>query len=303
MTARLRLAVVVPFLDEAAVLGELLRSLEAQRRRPDELLLVDDGSADGSGALAAAFCDRHGWASSARRPQRARGRDRLAGGTALEAFEWGVNRLRSDWDVVAKVDADVRLTPATLATLETAFARDPSLGLAGPFLSAPAGRGREVRQRLPRTHAEGEARFYRRACWAEISPLPAMVGWDTIDLVRARLRGWRTESFEVPGGDPLHLRPMGARDGRLRGYRRWGRCAWSFGEHPLHVVALAVQRAGDDPPLLGALNYLAGWSWAALRRAPRAESEVRDYVRRDQLRRMRRRLTRARRAPSGAGAA
>jgi hypothetical protein len=116
-----------------------------------------------------------------------------------------------------------------------------------------------------------------------------MLGWDTIDVVRARLRGWRTESFEVPGGDPLHLRTMGGRDGVLRAYRRWGRCAWSFGEHPLHALAVAVQRAGDDPPGLGALNYLAGFAWAAIRRAPRAEAEVRAYVRRDQLRRLRRR--------------
>jgi glycosyltransferase involved in cell wall biosynthesis len=43
MTGRLRLAVVVPFLDEERHLGVLLSSLEGQRRRPDRLLLVDDG--------------------------------------------------------------------------------------------------------------------------------------------------------------------------------------------------------------------------------------------------------------------
>jgi glycosyltransferase involved in cell wall biosynthesis len=292
MTGRLRLAVVVPFLDEERHLGVLLSSLDAQRRRPDRLLLVDDGSTDASVAVADAFARRHGWVTVLRRPARRVGADRLAGGSALQAFAWGVAHLGEPWDVVAKIDADLRLTPATLGTLEAAFLRDPALGVAGAFISAFDSAGRVARQRLPRQHVEGETKFYRRACWDEIAPLPAMTGWDTIDVVRARLRGWRTESFEVPGGDPLHLRTMGSRDGVLRAYRRWGRCAWSFGEHPVHALAVAVQRAGDDPPVLGAVNYLAGYAGAAIVRAPRAEAEVRAYVRRDQLRRLRRRIVR-----------
>jgi glycosyltransferase involved in cell wall biosynthesis len=292
MNASLRLAVVVPFLDEERHLSELLSSLEAQARRPDRLLLVDDGSTDASGAIAEAFARRHAWAAVMHRPPRRIGADRLAEGAALQAFAWGVDRVDDPWDVVAKVDADLRLTPATLQTLEAAFLRDPRLGIAGAFLSALDGAGRRVRQRLPRDHVEGETKFYRRECWEAIAPLPALVGWDTIDVVRARLRGWRTESFAMPDGDPLHLRPMGGHDGVLRGYRRWGRCAWAFGEHPLHVIAIALQRLGDRPRVVGALNYVAGWAIAAIVRAPRAEPEVRRYVRDDQLRRLRRRLAR-----------
>jgi biofilm PGA synthesis N-glycosyltransferase PgaC len=297
MTGRLRLAVVVPFLDEERHLGVLLSSLEGQRRRPDRLLLVDDGSTDASVPVAEAFARRHAWVTVARRPARRLGSDRLACGSALQAFAWGVARLEEPWDVVAKIDADLRLTPATLGTLEAAFLLDPALGLAGAFISAFDGAGRLVRQRLPREHVEGETKFYRRACWDDIAPLPPMVGWDTIDVIRARLRGWRTESFQVPGGDPLHLRAMGSRDGVLRGYRRWGRCAWSFGEHPLYALAVAVQRAGDDPPVLGALNYVAGFAGAAIQRRPRAEAEVRAYIRRDQSRRLRRRISRGLRSP------
>jgi poly-beta-1,6-N-acetyl-D-glucosamine synthase len=290
MTTGLRIALVVPFLDEERHLGELLRSLESQTRRPDRLLLVDDGSTDGSVTIADAFARRHPWATVARRPRRRVGGDRLAGGSAVQAFAWGVERLAEPWDVVAKVDADLRLTPATVQTLAAAFADDPRLGLAGAFLSVVDEAGRAARQRLPRWHVEGETKFYRRACWAEIAPLPALLGWDTIDVMRARRRGWRTESFEIPGGDPVHLRPMGAHDGRLRAHRRWGRCAWSYGEPPLLVLAMAAQRAGEHPPLLGSFNYVAGWAAAALTRAPRAEPELRAYIRDDQLRRLRRRV-------------
>jgi glycosyltransferase involved in cell wall biosynthesis len=296
VSGRLRIALVVPFLDEAEHLPTFLASVAAQERPPDLLLLVDDGSTDGSGAIADAFAARHEWASAIRRPPRRVGRDRLAGGSAVRAFAWGVDRLAEAWNVVGKVDADLRLTPATLRTLEAAFLRDPQLGLAGAFLSVPDHAGRLVRQRLPHDHVEGETKFYRDACWAEIAPLPEMVGWDTIDVMRARRQGWRTQSFEMPDGDPVHLRPMGSRDGRLRAYRRWGRCAWSFGEHPLHVVAIAIQRAGDAPRVLGGINYVLGWAVAAVTRAPRAEPELVSYVRDDTLRRLRRRAARTLRA-------
>jgi poly-beta-1,6-N-acetyl-D-glucosamine synthase len=290
VSARLHIAIVVPFMNEERYLGELLCSMASQTRPPDRLVLVDDGSSDGSPALARAFATSFAWASVAGRPSRRVGRDRLAGGAALQAFAWGVERAGESWDVIAKVDADLRLTPRTLETLENAFLRDSALGVAGAFLSVRRPGGAE-RERLPRDQVHGETKFYRRDCWHDIAPLPALPGWDTIDVIRARLAGWRTESFEIPGGDPMHLRPMGTHDGLLRGWRRWGRCAWSFGEHPLHVAAIAVQRIGDRPAGLGSANYVAGWLAAAVTRAPRAEPAVRAYVRNDQLRRLRRRLT------------
>jgi hypothetical protein len=110
------------------------------------------------------------------------------------------------------------------------------------------------------------------------------------DELRARMRGWRTASFAVPGGDPLHQRPMGVQDGLLRAHRRWGAGAYAYGEHPLHVALLALRDMRTTPPVLGSLNYVAGWATAALRRRPRAEPELRAYVRRNQLHRIRRRL-------------
>ena len=113
-----------------------------------------------------------------------------------------------------------------------------------------------------------------------------------IDANRARLRGWRTESVPIPGGDPLHLRPMGAQDGLLRSFRRWGMAAYALGEHPLHVFLHGVQRMGERPFVIGGLNYLVGWSLGTLRRLPRAEPELRAFVRRQQLRRIGERLRR-----------
>jgi Glycosyl transferase family 2 len=287
----MRLAVIVPFLDEARYLPSLLDSLARQTRPPESLLLVDDGSRDGSHALAAAFAHEHAYARVLRRPPRPRARDRLAGAPELRAFEWALAALDAPWDVVAKLDADLRLPAETMAGMEARFEADPRLGISGPALVSVDDTGRDVSHRTRPEHVEGAARFYRRACLRQISPIPPILGWDTIDEARARLRGWRTAGGAIGEEPVLHLRPMGSHDGALRAFRRWGACAWGYGEHPLHVALVAARSTRDPPMVLGGASYLAGWAGAGLRRSPRAEPELRAFVRRDELGRIARRLS------------
>ena len=294
----MRIVIIVPFHNEERYLGEALDSVAAQTRPPDRLILVDDGSDDGSYRLAEDFARDHPYATVLRRPPRPPGRDRLAAASELLAFQWAVDGLDEPWDVVAKIDADVRLTAGLLATIEQRLEEDPTLGLAGSFLSEAGSGGALVRLRIRDEHVHGATKFYRRDCYEDIAPIPAFLGWDMIDEVRARMRGWRTASFAMPGGDPIHLRPRGTHDGLLQGFRRWGRGAYATGEHPLHVVLHSALRCRERPPFLGGANYFLGWVLAAVSRAPRAEPELRSRVRQEQMRRIRRRVSgRAARPP------
>jgi len=278
-----RLAVVVPFLDEQESLPALLASLAAQDRLPDRLLLVDDGSSDASPQIAEQFTAAHPWAKVVRVPPRPRERDRLRQAHELRALQWGVERLDEPWDVVGKVDADLVLTPDVLSTLDRELSADPQLGVAGVRLADPDGSLRTC----PDGHVEGAVSFYRRACWEAIAPLPPIIGWDTIDEVRARVHGFRVAAFTPPAGPSLHGRRMGSFDGVLRGYRRAGRAAWAYGAHPVVVLASTATRLRHRPRVLCGASYLAGWAQAAVAGGPRAEREVRDRVRREQRDRLR----------------
>jgi poly-beta-1,6-N-acetyl-D-glucosamine synthase len=280
------IALIACFLDEEEHLERFLRSVAAQTRPPDRLLLVDDGSRDRSPEIAEAFAAGHPYAVAVRRPPRPPQRDRLAGAPELHAFQWTVDRLDGAFDVVGKLDADLDLAPALLETAERAFLADPRLGLTGAFLWSPGVDGPR-RDPTPAYHVRGATKLYRAACLRQISPLPAILGWDTIDEVHARKLGWRTESFDTPGAPTLHLRPTGTHDGLARGYRRWGECAWAYGSHPLHVAAVAVARMRRRPYVVGGLNYAAGWALAAARRRPRAGADVRAFCRAEQARRAR----------------
>jgi glycosyltransferase involved in cell wall biosynthesis len=249
------------------------------------LLLVDDGSDDGSDELAAAFVARCPYAHLVTRPRRAPSADRLADAAELVAFKAAVRPFASSYDVIAKLDADLDLPPRFFETIMREFEADATVGIAGTPLAVPSDSG-EIAEHSQPWHIRGATKFYRAACWRSIEPLPAILGWDTIDETRARINGWSVRSVPLEGQMPLHLRPTGSHDGALRGFRRRGAASWGYGAHPLHVLASALVRMRHRPLVRGGAAYLAGWLMAAARRAPRAEPEARAYLRREQLHRL-----------------
>jgi glycosyltransferase involved in cell wall biosynthesis len=101
------LSVVIPARDEAGALGETLRTLLAQDGPPLEVVVVDDRSTDGTGAIAAA---------AARRDPRVRVVTvrQLPGGWLgkTHALQRGADAATGSW--LLFTDADVRFAPGAL---------------------------------------------------------------------------------------------------------------------------------------------------------------------------------------------
>ncbi len=119
-SAALRIDVVVAARDEAGTIARCVRSLLAQSRPAHAVFVVDDGSTDGTGALAAA-----------------------AGATVLPGEARGPGRARNlgvsaaTGDVVAFMDADAYADAGWLEALADAFEADPGLAGAGGVQLAP----------------------------------------------------------------------------------------------------------------------------------------------------------------------
>lgn len=109
----MRTLIVVPTYNEAANLPELVeRSRAAQ---PDtDLLVVDDASPDGTGALAESLAAVHGRLHVLRRPGKAG-----LGSAYREGFAWGLAR---DYETFVEMDADLSHDPADLPRLLHALA-------------------------------------------------------------------------------------------------------------------------------------------------------------------------------------
>lgn len=64
MSLNFPVTLVIPILNEAESLPELLHALKAQSHRPDEIIFSDAGSSDGSPALIEAWWREEGWENS-----------------------------------------------------------------------------------------------------------------------------------------------------------------------------------------------------------------------------------------------
>jgi hypothetical protein len=106
-----KLSVIIPARNEEASLPHLLESLAAQTRKPDEIIVVNDGSIDRTAEIAR----RHGV--------------RVIDNTSVPAGWTGKNWAvwtgyrESTGDLLAFVDADVRLEPEALSSLIEACER------------------------------------------------------------------------------------------------------------------------------------------------------------------------------------
>jgi glycosyltransferase involved in cell wall biosynthesis len=286
----LRYALVTPARDEAENLSRLARCVEAQTLAPDEWVIVDDGSVDGTLGVARELRRRHDWVSVV--PRRADGAlcDARRAGRPLLAFAAGIAALRSAPDVVVKVDADVSFPAGHLEGLVSALAADPGLGMAAG-VRCELERGEWRPRHLTGTSVEATCRAYRWSCLQQVGGAEPRFYWDGIEEAAANVRGWRTATIEHL--QLRHHRSMGRRDAsRMRAWALEGRGSHYMGYRPSYLVIRALFQARRDP---AALAMVGGYAAAALARQRRhRDREVRAYVRRQQ--RLRRLPARAREA-------
>jgi poly-beta-1,6-N-acetyl-D-glucosamine synthase len=268
--------------NDARFCDALFDGVLAQTRPPDHWVIVDDGSTDGTfEALRRRAADAD-WITLLRRERNDEAiPDRLAVAAVPRSLNWAL--AGTDWrgyTHIGKLDADVQLSAGFLERLLEDFDEDPALGMTGGLLTERhGGRWRDVTQ--PQTHAPPPARLYSRACFTASGGFRERLGWDTIDEVYARMRGYSTRvNADVR---VRHLRVQGVADGRLRGRARHGTCAW-IAHYPASFVLLRSLKVAVrfTPWGLAGLAFLWGYFGAALRRVPRVDDgEFRRYVRRE----------------------
>lgn len=280
-----RYVVIMPTRDEEKHLQNTVDSLMRQSIRPVEVVIVNDGSRDRTGAIADAIAERCGWIHVVHRPDRG---ERKVGGGVVEAFYAGYHELRTaDWDYLVKLDADLTLPTGYFEGIMEKMEADPRLGSASGKVFNPVG-DTFHEERIIDEMVSGAAKFYRRRCWEDIGGLVPEVMWDGIDFHRARMKGWKTRSFRDEHLRIIHHRLMGSSHKSIvHGRLRWGRGQWFLGTHPLYIFASGVFRLVERPYVLGGVLIVAGYFQGMLQRAPRYNDlEFRRHLHRWQLKRI-----------------
>lgn len=269
-------AVVTPARNERENLRRLADSLAAQTLPPAEWLIVENGSDDGTPALAEELAAETQWIRWTRIDSSGA---LVRGGTVTRPFQHGVERLRAGADVIVKVDADVSFPPDYFEALLRAFAAEPRLGIASGVCHELAPDGEWRPRFLTGESAWGAARAYRANCLRDVLPLEDSMGWDGIDSLKADLRGWRTQT--LPQLEFRHHRKEGERDGsRRRAWEAQGRAAHYMGYRPWYLLARTALRMRAEP---AAAWMPVAFAKAWLRREPRcADASVRAHLRSQQ---------------------
>lgn len=277
--------IVSPVRNEAKHIEKVARAVAAQELAPARWIVTDDRSDDGTLAilrrlepeipfltvLAEEDLDEPTPAS----------RDRLASAAAPRNFNRGLATVEvSDFTHIMKLDGDIELAPGYLREMLERFAADPRLGLAGGVLDEPTPAGGVRRLQIARNHVHGALKLYTRECFEQIGGVQERLGWDTIDEVYARMRGFTTRSFADVVS--VHHRPLGSADGTLRGHARHGVCAYIAHYPPEFVMARALRVACRRPAVLSGLVFAFGYARAAARRVERVpDPEYRCFARRE----------------------
>ena len=205
MSTPTRLSVVVPALNEAAVIAATLRPLAPWRRLGHEVIVVDGGSADATPALAAPLADR------VLAAPRGRARQMNAGAAA------------STGDVLLFLHADTRLPDGALDALRAAVERGARWGR---FDVRIAGRSRwlavvaalmNLRSRLTGIATGDQAIFVERAAFDAVGGFPDQPLMEDVELSR-RLRR--------DAGRPACLRAKVVTSGRRWDERGVWRTIW-----------------------------------------------------------------------------
>jgi len=274
-----RYVVVTPVRDEELYLPLTIESMVRQTIRPQQWVIVNDGSRDRTREIIDEAACRHTWIKAVHRTDRG---FRKWGAGIIEAFYDGYNVLEpKDWEYLSKLDGDLSFEPDYFEKTFAKFRDDPKIGIGGGVLYHYED-GQRILENHPKFHVRGGVKIYRRACWEAIGGLWVGPGSDTVDEVKANMLGWTTTSFfDV---HMIHHRFTGASWGRWGGLVKDGKIDYVSGYHPLFLAAKSLVRLPRRPYIVGSVALVYGYISAHLHGTPRVnDPNLIRYLRRQQL--------------------
>jgi len=256
----MKVSLIMPVYNEERFLKKSLDALIKQTIRPNQIIVVDDGSTDNSLSIIEKYpfqiiriSKKNKQASINRYP------------VVLSA---GSRYLDEDVDYVGLIDADTVLEPEYYEKMINRMQQDKTIGIAG---------GRLIGQRLGPTlglmpYVYGANRIYTRSCWLKLNNGKIMIPIPQIDFyhnIYAEMLGYKTQRYSDIKS--WALRPSSLGNAFVKGYH-----AYEFGYHWYYLLLRAIRNR--------ALGMIPGYLKAKILGRP--QYPIKPYVRRLQLQRL-----------------
>jgi glycosyltransferase involved in cell wall biosynthesis len=278
---KLQYALVTPARNEANYIEKTILSVVAQRYKPLQWVIVNDGSSDTTAETVAKYADRfdfiklvqlsrthvHNFASK------------------VHAFNAGLQTLANlPYDLIGNLDADISLGAEYYANIIAEFEADSGLGIAGGAIYIHNGAD-YVTHDFAWDSVGGAVQLFRRECFQQTGGYMPMEGGgiDAAAEIMARMYGWSVR--KVPKNPVYEQRRTGYAHGpQWKALYKEGVQYHRLGYSPLFYCFRSARRFGVPPLVLGSVAGLAGYLHAKVRRDPiRLPPVAVSYLRSEQL--------------------
>lgn len=258
----MKYVIIMPAYNEERFIINALETVVAQTLQPQLLLVVNDGSTDGTAAVVDGFARRYPWIKQIINERKEL---RAAGGKVVRAFYLGYNALPDhNYDFLVKLDADLTLPQDYFEKVAAMFAADEKLGIAGGTIVIEQN-GQWVYEHFSdEDHVKGAFKAYRKACFDSIGGLKESIGWDTADELLARYHGWHIKvdtRLQIK-----HYRVLGAETGSVKIRQRVGQGMYRL-RYGFWITLISAIKAGylNKPYILTGIAVMTGFikSWWA----------------------------------------
>lgn len=251
--------IVMPAYNEEAFIGRTIDSIVNQSIHPSALVVVNDGSTDGTESVVAEYSEKYSWVYLVNHEKKA---GHAPGAKVVRAFNIGFRAISVSYEILVKLDADLELPANYFASLLSYFDQDSKLGIAGGTIMVEENSKWVYENFSDIDHVKGAFKAYRKACFEAIGGLRQSVGWDTADELLAMYHGW---SIKVdPSLQVKHYRPLGTETGSIKHKIKVGHGMYRL-RYGFWIALISAMKAGylNKPYIYSGLSVMYGWfqSW------------------------------------------
>ncbi|WP_439883476.1 glycosyltransferase family 2 protein [Pontibacter sp. MBLB2868] len=278
----MKLLIITPFKNEESSIRQTIESIAKQTTTPEAWILVDDNSTDTSPEIVKEYSHRINFIHYYTKENEGA---RATGKNVIDVFNFGLAKAAEmgiGWDVVLKLDADLVIDRTDyLEFILDKFYRYPALGIASGATYILKN-GRKVIESKHKWHTQGPNKFYRKECFEAIGGLRPYKGWDGIDDILARHKGYLTEKFFEQ--QIWHLYPTQTRhtEGGIKSGVKREAASYQNRDYPVYMFILkALKLAKERKVYEGFLFLYYGLKQKALTKPLVTNEEgkiVRDFL-------------------------
>jgi len=261
--------IISPVKDEENYIVNTIESVLSQSILPKMWIIVDDGSIDRTKDIIRKYCNDKNWVKIICLN---RDRERIPGPAVINAFNVGYSEIKHQpFEYIVKLDGDLEFDKNYFENIFGKFEENEMLGIASGVYHEKE-EDEWTRIEMPSYHAAGACKVIRRKCFDDIGGFELNRGWDTLDEIRAMVRGWQTRHFSDIHF--YHLKKEGSGIGPLRTNFMHGEIYYLTGGSKLFFVFKIIHRSICGHPLIFAsLSMLYGYMRSFLTRKKRLVSK------------------------------